>query len=381
MVGRSHGKAHFASIALRSYDQIFKTTIIKEVVEGQGDPPRLLGLPLPRWVGTVGFVAGIVLNTVNIIKAFTRNLPRQRALMQGMQDGSLLTRRAECLAAGFDAVDAASSRCTQYEESLDQGFVTVLVVAELGLLLLHVVCFLTHFAAIRGARTDIASLANSVKWIQVAESFEWLGGIGSASALKILPQIKRTPAQLKAKYTMEKERLTEDDGEFDTGDKLYLGCMMVGSILAMVVVSFAGIIALHLKLVGLKATLDIPIGRWGWPRWIAFLGFANQIAGLVPIANVEKARLLYFIFTGVDAEMSNEEKSAMHQFNGQLVKKFFHEFGSVRGFLVANTFNDNDLQKCVLMEHATTELVHHHDHHPPHTAMENSANGEAKKSA
>ena len=87
-------------------------------------------------------------------------------------------------------------------------------------------------------------------------------------------------------------RLTADDGDFDLRDQLYLGAMLLSTVVAMVVVSFAGIIALHLKLVGLKATLDIPIGRWGLPRWLAFLGFANQIAGLVPLAKVVRTTIL-----------------------------------------------------------------------------------------
>ena len=47
-----------------------------------------------------------------------------------------------------------------------------------------------RLAAIYRARTDITSLANSKRWICVAESFVWLGGISSASALKILPQAR-----------------------------------------------------------------------------------------------------------------------------------------------------------------------------------------------
>ena len=200
------GKAHFASIALRSYDQIFRTTRIREVVEG--DPAGLLfGLPLARWIGTAGFVAGVGLNVLNIIKAVKRDWPQQQELFRGLRDGSFRASRAECLAdAHLHSTDELSIHCVKYEELLDHAFVTVLVDAELLLLLVHVCYFLSRFAAIRGLRTDVASLASSQRWIRVASSFESLAAIPSASALKILPQIKRTPAQLKARFTMEKAR-------------------------------------------------------------------------------------------------------------------------------------------------------------------------------
>ena len=96
--------------------------------------------------------------------------------------------------------------------------------------------------------------------------------------------------------------------------------------------------------------MDVPIGRWGSPRWIAFLGFANQIAGLVPLNHVHKDAILFFIFTGADAQLDIEEEAAMHQFNGQLTRKLFGDFGTFRGFLLACTFSDKDLQKVVIKE-------------------------------
>ena len=101
---------------------------------------------------------------------------------------------------------------------------------------------------------------------------------------------------------------------------------------------------------GLKETLDVPIGRWGSRRWIAFLAFANQIAGLVPLNQIQKETILFFIFTGADAQLDHEEEAAMHQFNGQLTRKLFGEFGTVRGFLISSIFSDKDLQKVVIRE-------------------------------
>lgn len=96
--------------------------------------------------------------------------------------------------------------------------------------------------------------------------------------------------------------------------------------------------------------MDVPIGRWGSPRWIAFLAFANQIAGLVPLNQVQKETILFFIFTGADAELDVEEEAAMYQFNGQLTRKLYQKFGAIRGFLLASTFSDKDLQKVVIRE-------------------------------
>jgi hypothetical protein len=103
--------------------------------------------------------------------------------------------------------------------------------------------------------------------------------------------------------------------------------------------------------------LDIPIGRWGGSRWISFLGFANQIAGLVPFAQLQKDTILFFIFTGADAQLDIEEEMAMRQFSGQLTRKLYHGFGHVRGFLISSTFSDKDLQKVVITERAAAEAT------------------------
>jgi Ca2+-binding EF-hand superfamily protein len=322
------GKAHFASIAVRNHDQIFKTNRIREVIE-EGGKKLVCGLPLGRWVGTIAFLATTLLNAVNIIKGFTRNLPKQSDLMNGLRDGSLAATRNACGASMAVAGSSTQSSvtndhhvtddCTKYEEKLESVYVTVLVAAELALVIVYVGCFVFNFAPIVCARTDARSVANQGRWTRIADSFEWLGAVSSASALKILPRVKDTPGRLVAQFKiqvwapptyqpcallpppppppllcwccchvqvpmfLQKARLTQDDGEFDATDKLYLFGAIVSSLFTMVVMAFAGIIALHLKLLKLKTTLDIPIGHWGASRWIAFLGFANQIAGLVPL--------------------------------------------------------------------------------------------------
>ena len=46
----------------------------------------------------------------------------------------------------------------------------------------------------------------------------------------------------------------------------------------------------------------------------------------------------------------NDVPCCWTQFNGQLTRKLFQEFGTVRGFLLASTFGDKDLQKVVIRE-------------------------------
>lgn len=70
----------------------------------------------------------------------------------------------------------------------------------------------------------------------------------------------------------------------------------------------------------------------------------------MPIDRVQKEAILFFIFTGADAKLDHEEEAAWNQFNGQLTKKLFGEFGTVRGFLLASTFSQKDLQKVVIRE-------------------------------
>lgn len=94
------GKVHFASIAVREYDDIFSTSVITKVVE-DGDLP-LARVPLARWVSIVGFTVGTALNTVNIFKAFTRNIPKTAMLVARVQNGSFFASRQDCFASGDD---------------------------------------------------------------------------------------------------------------------------------------------------------------------------------------------------------------------------------------------------------------------------------------
>ena len=100
------GKVHFSSIALREYDDIFSTSVIKEVVEDGG--PKLAQLPVARWVAMAGFVVSTALNTVNIVKAFTQNLPNKAMLVASVQNGSFSASRQECISSGDEMSDDCS---------------------------------------------------------------------------------------------------------------------------------------------------------------------------------------------------------------------------------------------------------------------------------
>jgi hypothetical protein len=93
--------------------------------------------------------------------------------------------------------------CTKYEEKLESVYVTVLVAAELALVIVYVGCFVFNFAPIVCARTDARSVANQGRWTRIADSFEWLGAVSSASALKILPRVKDTPGRLVAQFKIQ----------------------------------------------------------------------------------------------------------------------------------------------------------------------------------
>lgn len=108
------------------------------------------------------------------------------------------------------------------------------------------------------ASTDQGSLANSKHWIHIAHSFVWLQGIETASALKILPRIKRMPAEAVAAYKRKTARLNQADRNMDALDWAYLVTEMVSAIVAILLVSFAGVIALHLKLMVSDDGINVP---------------------------------------------------------------------------------------------------------------------------
>lgn len=138
-------------------------------------------------------------------------------------------------------------------------------------------------------------------------------------------------------------------------DKLYAFGKLVEHLVVLLVKALVGLCALYLKLDSLEFLVSIPIGRWERKRWLAFAGFANQIAGLVPLDGYRKEVILQFIFTGEDAVLQPTEQHAMEQFNGMVTKHVFAACkGSalplVDGLAAALSINAADVQKMVIVE-------------------------------
>lgn len=96
----------------------------------------------------------------------------------------------------------------------------------------------------------------------------------------------------------------------------------------------------------------VPLWSWQPRQFAAFLGFANQMAGLVPLNQLKKEAFLLFVFTGEDAELQAHELRALLQFKAMLHMKIFRACrGSLlNGCTAALTMSPKDLQKIVIRE-------------------------------
>jgi len=203
---------------------------------------------------------------------------------------------------------------------------------------------------LRLARTDRTNPENAARWISVSHGFAYLDEAATVSSLKMLPAVKAMPASVVNHLKLQRLHLTEDDGVLSFGDKIWMAMSVLGHILIIVVLAVAGVFGLYLKLNSLAYLNDVRIGRWDKARWLALLGFANQVAGLVPLGKLKKQEILFVIFTGEDAEMQTHEYAAMQEFNGMLYKHVFKCAGFLKGFVSALTISATDIQKMVISE-------------------------------
>lgn len=305
------GRMHFQHIQLRTFTEVFDppSHIIAAVVMGSGEPAHdggrrpqspglsLLGVPWQRWLQGLSALGGTVLNVSNITRAFVSQRGEIATLLTGIASGTTAAGIAECLDGEADV------GCEAMERDLNSLCIAILVVGELALVLFNIVLFLYYFSSLRNASPTLRRhVINNRRWNDVSTGFDWLEGIKSVSALKLLAQLKTLPPWALARFKLLRARIEHDrkhaHRELTAADEAFLALVQIGGVLGILLVALAGTIALHLKLVGLKAVLDMPVRRWQSPQFITFLGFANQISGLVAFKQVRADALYKLLFAG-----------------------------------------------------------------------------------
>jgi len=110
--------------------------------------------------------------------------------------------------------------------------------------------------------------------------------------------------------------------------------------------------ALYLKLMAITHLLEEEFIFWNRGEWLAFVGFTFQLANLVKLKKERRDAFLFFVFTGEDAKMQDQEREALEEFRALTLKKLFHKLGAARGFVMALTITSDDLQRIVLTENS-----------------------------
>jgi len=348
----------FAGLSIRSLDGIFKSDHVLCTLIGETklDAKWLNWLVWLRCGRAVGVVAGAALNMGNIFVQFGRSVPTQLQVAARIRAGLFLQEfwrmaNGDCVSTKPSLVEHNRTICHDFEVDMQNSLLLVLVWSELVMVMAVACLSFWGLSALWSARTDVVSGPNSSRWRWVARGFDWLELIPSVSTMKILPQVKNLPNDAISKYKLKKKKLTEDDGEYSTADRAIAISYLLLLFGQIVLVTIGGIFALHLKMESLAFLSHQPIGRWGRDRWLPFIGFANQIAGIVPFGQLRKHTIMFFVFTGEDAEMSPKEHTAMEEFNAMLCKHIFKYCGNTLAFIILlGGLSNVDLQKILITE-------------------------------
>eukprot|EP01062_Namystynia_karyoxenos_P015170 TRINITY_DN15509_c0_g1_i1.p1 TRINITY_DN15509_c0_g1~~TRINITY_DN15509_c0_g1_i1.p1 ORF type:complete len:456 (+),score=134.39 TRINITY_DN15509_c0_g1_i1:137-1369(+) len=347
----SSARAHFASLKLRTFDEIFSPSpngvISRVFAEGEQ------GLPWVRYVTSLGMLAGVALNTTTILQQYIHFCPDPLQLAGRWGNGTHFSDSRDCnwnVSVSNNGTFVPSQSCARLE--YDQRALMLIAVygGELIMLLGALLVGLMSICSLRTARTDVSTFDGLSKWDSVAYGFEMVEFAATCSAIKALPGMKTLPQRAARNYKFKINQLTVDDGNLSRSEQMYAVCLLLSYIVFGLLFVIVGIIALLVKIESLVYLFDTPVTRWEQPRWIAFVGFANQVAGLVPVSRVQKEAFLFFIFTGEDAELQIHEYTAMREFNATLHQHIFRIFGTWRGCIAGLTISSDDLQRVVITE-------------------------------
>ena len=158
--------------------------------------------------------------------------------------------------------------------------------------------------------------------------------------------------RLQLRYDIVRKDTTHSErGMFSRRELVLLVLDGVWQAISLLVLAIFALLALYLKLEQLKdVTSRHGPHEWSGRNWLQFIGFANQMMGIVDIGAVELQAVQLLIFTGADAVMQAEEAEALRVFHGRLLKTIFWRMGYVNGCFVVATMGSQDFQKLVIKE-------------------------------
>jgi uncharacterized membrane protein len=157
--------------------------------------------------------------------------------------------------------------------------------------------------------------------------------------------------RVQLRYDIARKDTTHSEhGKHSLRELVSLAIDAIGQAVALLVLTMLALLALYLKLEQLKEVTSLGPHEWNGRNWLQFIGFANQMMGIVDIGAVELQAVQLLIFTGADALMQAEEAEALRVFHGRLLKTIFWRMGYVNGCFVVATMGSQDFQKLVIKE-------------------------------
>jgi len=241
--------------------------------------------------------------------------------------------------------------------SLDEKMVRTLIAAESIHLLLSTAIVLFKlvpqalFLHLDGARAEFAGRVRNDfalrDWRRGAEAGDHIRQLASYSILSHIPRIKNVLPGLWSHLQAEILYWRVDCNR----PAFRRALSVIPASLRVLAFFWLEVFATIIGLVGLQVKLDeVQAAR---KSWIPFVGFSNQITGIVDQEEVRMVGVLRLLFTGEDAEFGSSEVGAMRIFNGILLKGLCQEYGFCRGFFKYLSINSEDYQKLILFEEPT----------------------------
>lgn len=117
---------------------------------------------------------------------------------------------------------------------------------------------------------------------------------------------------------------------------------------ACLVVGIISLCSLLNKLKIISFAGDKALGDWTRPEFIVFLGFVNQLGGLVRASEVEMHRVLLFKFGGEHSSWQQSEIDACSFYFSCLAERMVADLKLFNGIVMMSVFSSTDLQWLLL---------------------------------
>mmetsp|Transcript_11423 Transcript_11423/g.25183 ORF Transcript_11423/g.25183 Transcript_11423/m.25183 type:complete len:537 (+) Transcript_11423:52-1662(+) len=300
LVGQQQARAHFATIELRQYDEIFRPggNVVAAVV---GDPVlQQNGVTryIPGWIrysrGGLYFVI-VMLNLGSMYLTWSRSISWGDARANYKWVLEPEHRRIK------DPHHPNRRTLHLMEHQLAEFFFVHVEICVVFGIVLWSLWKLRSLVLHPPQDSDLSVLTeddNHAEWIDVADGIDWWHYATTASAVSFIPRIKMAPSVALDKYYLFLDKRRPGGEGPSCFDRLQAALRLVGVLMISVFLAFVGVIALYLKIGALSDILchdTGPVTGWSIMDWVLFLGFVNQMAGLINLPYERKEGVLFFL--------------------------------------------------------------------------------------